>query len=292
MTLTRGRTGRGLLSLTLALVPFAGAGAQSAPARTPVRSDTVAASCPAKPAPATPTDAQRRAARDLVARAQEAAIVSDDATARDLYQRAARLDPTDATIAYALARSYEGARDARAVTEYCRFLALSPNAPEAPDVRRRVSALSFELAPRITAPARVAPPPAPPSAGSALALGILIPGGGQYYTHRPVAGLFVTALTAGAAYYALQSRTVNTTVTRTATDPFGNPYQYQQVVTTTERPNAAAGLGAAAGIWFIAALEAYGHAHGASRAAHAANRVAIVPTERGAGIGVRLPLSP
>lgn len=290
MSLVRGRTRRLLLPLVVALVPLAGVSAQGAP----VRADTTAApSCPTVAKPAVPTESQRRAARDLVARAQEAAIVSDDATARDLYQRAARLDPTDATIAYALARSYEGARDLRAVAEYCRFLALSPGAPEVPDVRRRIAALSFELGPRpATATARVAPPPSPPSAGSALALGILIPGGGQYYTHRPVAGLFVTALTAGALYYALQSRTVNTTVTRTAKDPFGNPYQYQAVVTSTERPNATAGIGAAAGISLLAALEAYGHAHGASRVTRGTSRVAIVPTADGMGLGLRLPLSP
>lgn len=233
--------------------------------------------------PAAPSADQRRAARDLVARAQEAAIVSDDGTARDLYQRAARLDPTDPAIAYALARSYESARDARAIGEYCRFLALQPNAPEAPDVRRRVAALTYELTPR---QAMVAAPPSPPSPGGALALGIIIPGGGQYYTRRPVLGLLVTAATAGAVFYGLQQKTVTEMVS--ATDPNGHTYQYP--VSRTERPNVGVGIGAAAGISLLAALEAYGHAHAASRLVSTARALHVESTGRALALGVSVPL--
>lgn len=211
--------------------------------------------------------------------------MSDDGTARDLYQRAARLDPTDPAIAYALARSYESARDARAIGEYCRFLALQPNAPEAPDVRRRVAALAYELTPRRTASAPS--PPSPPSPGGALALGIILPGGGQYYTHRPLFGLLVTAATAGAVYYGLQQKTV--TEMRTATDPNGQTYQYP--VSHTERPNVGAGIGAAAGISLLAALEAYGHAHAQSRLAATARALRVAPTRRAVALGVSIPLS-
>jgi len=218
--------------------------------------------------PVAPPDSLRRTARELAARAQEAAIVADNATARELYGRAAQLDPTDPTAAYALGRVYEEARDARAITEYCRFLLLAPDAAEAPDVRRRIAALSYDLVPPAssarTAAAGIRRPS--PKPGQAFSYGVLFPGLGQYYTRRPLLGMAITALTAGAVYYALQTRTVATPVTRTATDPFGNPYQYQDVVSHTKRPHAAAGVSTAVGISLVAAIEAFAHARSVTRA--------------------------
>lgn len=246
------------------------------------RADTASLTCAPAAKPSAPSADQRRAARDLVARAQEAAIVSDDGTARDLYQRAARLDPSDPSIAYALARSYESAHDARAIGEYCRFLALQPNASEAPDVRRRVAALAYELGPR-----RAAEAPTPPSPGGALALGIFIPGGGQYYTHRPLFGMLVTAATAGALFYGLQQKTVTDSVQ--FTDPNGKPYK--SPVTRKERSNLGVGIGAAAGVSLLAALEAYGHARSSSRVVSAARALRIESTGDVLALGVSLPFS-
>lgn len=264
-------------------------GASSLGSQQPTSADTTPAACARVPAPIPPSADQRRAARDLVSRAQEAAIVSNDATARDLYQRAARLDPTDPAIAYALARSYEAAHNVRAIAEYCRFLALQPAAAEAADVRRRVAALTFELAPRgATIVTRTAPAPSPPAPGAAFAYGVLFPGGGQYYTHRPLAGVLVTAAAAGAVYFALQQTTVTDMVT--ATDPNGQTYQYR--ATRNARPNVSVGIGAAAAISLLAAIEASSRARSSRRIATAARAMTVAPITRGILVGLRLALSP
>jgi tetratricopeptide (TPR) repeat protein len=90
-----------------------------------------------------PTDEQRQRARDLVQRGQQAAILGDGAAAlRDL-REASTLDPTDADLAYQLARMYESAQDAaNATKEYCRFLALAPTAPEAGEAVEKVRVLA------------------------------------------------------------------------------------------------------------------------------------------------------
>jgi hypothetical protein len=223
--------------------------------------------CPTLPKPAPPTDARRRAAHELEARAQETSIVADTGTTRDLYRRAAQLDPTDTTIAYALGRMYESARDVRAITEYCRFLLLAPDATEAADIRRRIAALSYDLVPRVPQ-ARSTVAGVRRSAlqpGLAFSYGVLFPGLGQYYTRRPLPGMLITAIAGSALYYALQARIITTSVTRTATDPFGNPYQYQEMVSHTERSHLVVGIGVASGASLLAAIEAYRHAGVANR---------------------------
>ena len=58
-------------------------------------------------------------------------------------REASTLDPTDADLAYQLARAYEtGGAGANAAKEYCRFLALAPNAPEAAEARARITVLA------------------------------------------------------------------------------------------------------------------------------------------------------
>ena len=78
----------------------------------------------------------------------EAAIVGDHRQARDVFVDAARLSPGDERIAYQLGRAYEelGERP-NAVREYCRFLALAPQATEAPDVRARIATLAAAAGP-------------------------------------------------------------------------------------------------------------------------------------------------
>ena len=82
--------------------------------------------------------------RRLVALGHEAAIVGDHRQARDVFADAARLSPGDERIAYQLGRAYEelGER-ANAIREYCRFLALAPQAGDAPDVRTRIAGLAL-----------------------------------------------------------------------------------------------------------------------------------------------------
>lgn len=266
---------------------------RAAPAAT-VR-DTLPPRCPpiAPVAPVSP--ARRRAARALAARAQAAAITADDTTARALYRRAVATDPGDPSTLYALARADEAARDPRAIGEYCRFLALAPDAAEAADARQRIASLALAFPIPSAPPA----PPAPPSPGSALALGILFPGGGQYATHRVPQGLLATVATTGALVYAFQTRTTTTSVTRTAVDPNGKPYQYQDVTTHTLRPNLSAGVGTAGALWLISAIEAYTHARsavaamrsrgpGGPHAARAALGPAVVPLDGATGVGVRI----
>lgn len=203
----------------------------------------------------------RSAAREAAGRAQAASIVGDNAAATTLYQQAARLDPTDAGTAYALGRSYEASGDARAMTEYCRFLALTPTAVEAADVRQRIAQLALALPPDTTVlriPVAAAPHMASP--GAAFGAGLIIPGMGQFMTRRPAGGVLVMAAAGAAIWYGLQTQNVSSQVTRTGIDPFGNSYQYQATVTKTERSHIAVGIGAAAAVGLIAAIEASAHA--------------------------------
>lgn len=214
--------------------------------------------------PPPPPDSARRAAHEIAGRAQAASIVGDNTTAAELYRQAAVLDPTEPDIAYALGREYEAAHDPRAMTEYCRFLVLNPRAVEVPDVRQRIAALSLALPPDttivripVTAPAHL------PSSGAALGAGLLIPGLGQFTTHRPAAGFLVMAATGAAVLYGLKTEKTTAQVTNTGIDPFGNSYQYQTTVVRTGHPHAAAGIGTAAAIMVGAAIEAFTHARGA-----------------------------
>ena len=219
-------------------------------------------------------------AQQTAGRAQAASIQGDNAAATVLYQKAAALDPSDADVAYALGRGYEATRDARAMREYCRFLTLAPTAAEAGDVRQRIAALSLALPPD-TAVVRI-PVTAPdhmPAPGTALAAGLIVPGLGQFTTHRPTSGLLVMVASAAAAAYGFQSQNVTSPVTRTATDPLGHSYQYPSTETHSERPHFAVGVGTAAAISVIAALEAFGHAHSRQE------------TPTSAGTQSRLPLS-
>jgi cytochrome c-type biogenesis protein CcmH/NrfG len=81
-------------------------------------------------------------ARRLAAAGQEAALIGDQATARDAFARAAALNPGDERLSYDLARAHEELGDApKAIAEFCRHLAMSPNGREAADVRDRLKRL-------------------------------------------------------------------------------------------------------------------------------------------------------
>lgn len=249
-----------------------GVGPDIALAQRPVTDSIIATSLPSRCVTATnqltplppPPDSIRRAAHEIAGRAQAASIVGDNATAAELYRQAAKLDPTEPDIAYALGREYEAAHDPRAMAEYCRFLVLNPGAAEVPDVRQRIAALSLALPPDttivripVTAPAHL------PAPGAALGAGLVIPGLGQFTTHRPLAGFLVMAATGAATLYGLKTERTTSQVTNTGIDPFGNSYQYQTTVTRNDRPHAAVGIGAAAAIMVGAAIEAFTHARGA-----------------------------
>jgi tetratricopeptide (TPR) repeat protein len=85
----------------------------------------------------------REGARSLLAEANQASILGDDARARTLLRGAAALDPSSSEIAYRLGRLLEtSGQGEEAVAEFCRYLALEPEGPDAPDVRARVDALA------------------------------------------------------------------------------------------------------------------------------------------------------
>jgi tetratricopeptide (TPR) repeat protein len=88
-------------------------------------------------------EARRAEAERLATQATEASILGDNRSALDLLTSAAARDPSSDRIAYRLARTYEELdNDAEAIREYCRYLALAPDAPDAREVRDRLAALT------------------------------------------------------------------------------------------------------------------------------------------------------
>jgi len=273
----------GAIAVTLAFASHAGA---QATASDTGRTELLPPRCASYvPPQASISDSARAAARDIASRAQAASIVGDNATATTLYQQAEQLNPSDASVAYALGREYEAAHDARGMGAYCRFLALSPGAPEAADVRQRIAEMALALPPDTTV-LRVQVPVRPymPSAGAAFGSGILFPGLGQFITRQPGVGFLVLVATAASAVYGAQSTTVSKVVTSTATDPFGNPYTFQTTVKTTERQHAAVGFGIAAAVWLTGAIQAAVHASGENAAAPATDAADSRPSRSAAPV--------
>jgi len=122
-----------------------------------------------------------------------------------------------------------------AIRDFDQYLRLMPAAGDSEAVSQRQLALRREL----------------PSATAAFWLG-LIPGGGQYYTRQPVLGVLVTGASAGAVVWGVRSQAV--TKTATFTDRNGHPYT--QNYQTTEQRNLGAGIGVAAGVTLLGAVEA------------------------------------
>lgn len=293
--------------------------------------------CPPTVAARTPSDAERRQARDLALRGKQAAILGDRASARDQLAHAAALDPTDADLAYQHARALDAAgAGADAAKAYCRFLALAPSAPEAGEARERVAASAppprrtvsddalarfraalaaydvhdmhtaeaaldtvttleprwadayydralVRLAQRRSAGAagdfeqylRLKPEAddraaviaridalrrATLSPSRALSLGLVVPGGGQFYTGRPTRGLLTLGAFSLGVGCALQQRTTTTLTPQTAVDPFGNPYTFSSPRSTTDRPCLVPGVLAAAAVAIVSAYDAYRYA--------------------------------
>lgn len=132
--------------LAMAALPNPVDGQQVAVKRTLSAASTLP--CAAAPTGTTPARNDSPDVRRLMALGHEAAIVGDHRQARDVFADAARLSPGDERIAYQLARAYEdlGERP-NAVREYCRFLALAPQASDAPDVRTRIASLTAAAGP-------------------------------------------------------------------------------------------------------------------------------------------------
>lgn len=297
---------------------------------------TVAARAPCAPlAPRpAPSAADRRQALELAQRGQQSAILGDRTAARDQLREAAALDPLNADLAYQLARAEESAGgETPAAEAYCRFIALAPDAPEAPDARAHLAQLAlaerqvdsaraaFAFARGVDAYGRgqldsadvafsaaltLAPQwpaalydrgatrsalgrradaardfqqylqlePAAPNRAElssriadleqptrsptrALALGLVIPGGGQFYAGRPVRGALSLLGTGVALACGMRQQVRTEAVQRTATDPFGNPYSYTANRRVVERPCRTPGFTAAGVIALVSAIDAY-----------------------------------
>jgi tetratricopeptide (TPR) repeat protein len=334
----------GLVVLALGAWPVA-TDAQRAPVRNAPKetlkegTPPVAArqACPPREPATAPTDAQRRQARDLAQRGQQAALLGDSASAREQWRQAALLDPSDANLAYRLARSHEAAGAATAaLSEYCRFIELAPDAPEIPEARDRVAALArptmsaagvgtasafqdgvaafrrgdliraeaafttvitrepawadafydramvlfargaadrasrdleqyLRLKPeaddRAAVTARLASlRRATLSPETALSAGLVVPGGGQFYTRRPGRAALSLAGFGAAIAVGVVQRTTTTSVEQNATDPFGNAYTFTTTVEKRDRPYLIPGVAAAGAIAVGSAIDAFFYA--------------------------------
>jgi tetratricopeptide (TPR) repeat protein len=320
--------------------------------------------CEPMAAPPSVTADIHRKARDVAQNGRQAAILGDSAAALAQLKEAASIDPTDSDLAYELARAYESSgANGSAAKEYCRFLSLAPNAPEANEARNHAESLapvtqniapspgvailndgiaSFERGKAVEAEAkfaaaikveptwadayydraiaratigdnqqaasdfeeylRLAPSASdrvqivaqieslrrqPLSAGQALGLGLIIPGGGEFYTRRPLRGALALVATSAAIGWGVVSTTSTKPVQKTGTDPFGNPYTYTTTLKTTDQPNLVPGLLVGGAIAIATALDAY---HFAQQSGEPARRVSViaVPTRNGFAASVSL----
>lgn len=186
---------------------------------------------------------------------------ADSARAATTFARAiaaydgGRLDSADAafTVALTLAPDWAAAfydralvrsalgQTTEAAEDFQQYLRLEPSAADRAAVTSRIGEL--QESPR--SPAR------------ALALGLVIPGGGQFYTGRPVRGA-LSLLGVGVALACGMSQHASTEVVQqTAQDPFGNPYTYTTSRRVTERPCRTPGFSAAGLIALVSAIDAF-----------------------------------
>jgi tetratricopeptide (TPR) repeat protein len=100
--------------------------------------------CPAvTPPTATVADDARAEAERLAAEATEASILGNNAAALQLLTIAATLDPRSERVAYRRAVTLDQVtRGEEALAEYCRFLGLEPDGPQAGEAQERVAALA------------------------------------------------------------------------------------------------------------------------------------------------------
>lgn len=117
------------------------------------------------------------------------------------------------------------------------------------------------------------------SPSTALARGLIVPGGGQFYTGRRVLGIATLAAATGSVLWALKTDPVTRTVQETAIDPFGNSYTFSTTRTEVGRPNLGRGLGVTAALVAVTAVESYAFAR-RIRAGTSRISAVVLPTGR------------
>ncbi len=165
-----------------------------------------------------------------------------------------------------LGRAAEATRDLR------KYLELRPDAPDAISISQRIGELqSLALV-------------SAPSPGAALVLGILIPGMGQFYSGRVVGGLTVLGLAGGAVAAAFLIKKVDVQCL-SEPGPGGTCPEGQVLREEVHRPYQLAGLGAAAAIGVIGAIEAFVKLRGRGGAGQASASIDLGPAKVG-GLGI------
>jgi hypothetical protein len=119
------------------------------------------------------------------------------------------------------------------------------------------------------------------SASQAFGLGVVIPGGGQFYTRRPVRGLLSLAGVGAAVAFAMTETKTPATTTKTAVDPFGILYTYSVTTAKTRRPYLVPGLGIAGGVALLSAIDAARYARSVR-----ASSLSVSFATSGSGVGV------
>jgi Flp pilus assembly protein TadD len=188
------------------------------------------------------------------------------------FAEAIKVEPTWADAYYdrAIARATIGDNQ-QAATDFEEYLRLRPTADDRSEVVARIETLRRR----------------PPSAGQALGLGLIIPGGGEFYMRRPLRGALALVATSAAVGWALQTSASNKTVEQTGTDPFGNPYTYTTTQRTSDQPYLIPGLMVGGAIAIATAIDAYRFAKQSSEPGRRLSMIAV-PTRDGFAARVSL----
>jgi tetratricopeptide (TPR) repeat protein len=154
---------------------------------------------------------------------------------------AIKIDSTLAEAYYdrALVRTMLDHRD-DAASDFQHYLKLRPDAPDRMGIVARVDLLKAQRL----------------SASQAFGLGVVVPGGGQFYSKRPGRGLLSLAAVGTAVVFAVTEKSTATTKTQTAMDPFGNTYSYSVTTQHKSRPYLVPGFAVAGGVALMSAIDA------------------------------------
>lgn len=150
-------TTQGLLTLLLLALVYPDVGAQELSLKRDLPAGPCEVRGPLAVSSETPSESDRQQAERLSTEANQAAMLGDQNGAITLLREAAELDPVSPAIAYRLARILEDTGEAEAaLEEFCRYLALEPDAPDAADTRLRAERLAAPDRTPLSAAARSA----------------------------------------------------------------------------------------------------------------------------------------